>query len=162
MSFVKAGDQSQIIGPRLGDILLGLEIFQDNSHAELFAFLCQAQTLGGGDKVFPRGGELIPERLHSGLTFHHFADHLVSLFLCSEPGAFKARRAGPDPAGIKQAARSDAPGQSEQIILRRPEMIGAAVRSAAKSAKERLSVQGWNSRSIEAPFLAERAAETSA
>src|SRR5947207_8812232 len=49
----------EIIRPRARQFLLGLDIFQHRTDAELLAFSCQTQRLGGGSEVLLRRGNLV-------------------------------------------------------------------------------------------------------
>ena len=138
----------EIIRPRPRQFLLGLDVFQHRTDAELLAFSCQTQRLGGGGEVLLRRGNLVQQRLRAGVAFHDLASDFILDFCAAQSGGFQARFACAHTAEIKQAARPNPPAKPDEVILGFAEVAGAVILPAAKSANKSLCAERRNQRPV--------------
>ena len=117
---------------RLGQGLLGLDVFQHDAHSVLFARARQAESLIGRGQVPLGEADLVGQGLNArGCRNDLGNDGSLELGL-TQSSSGQAGLVGPDAPKIEQAAGAKAPAQADEIIFRVAEVVGPAFLTAAQ------------------------------
>jgi len=81
LGFIEFGDGAQVIQTSAGEVLFGLDGFEDDADGEFFALLGEVQGFFSGDEGASGRGELIVERLPMGKGFDDLAGEFVADFV---------------------------------------------------------------------------------
>ena len=113
LGFIEFGYGAQVIQTRAGEVLLGLNCFEDNTDGEFFALLGKVQGLFGGGEGAASSSKLIVERLPMGEGFDDLASKFVTDFVLRHFGLPDARLGSTGAGNVKEATGADAPTQAK-------------------------------------------------
>ena len=148
MGAVVLGDGGEVVEAGAGEILRGLDVFEDFADAELLALAGEFQGLLGGVEGFAGVVDLIGEGARARVGFDDLAGDLVA-----QPGLFEfadlhAGFAGADAALIEEPTGTDAPGEADAVVGAVVETARDAVvvEAAAETAIREIAADGGDER----------------
>src|ERR1051325_472632 len=117
LGLVEFGDGLEIVQPRPGQVLLGLDGFQDDADGEFFARLGQTQSFLRRRERARGSLDLVGCRAQASEGFDNLPADFVPELLFGQPGPSQAGLGSLVAAEIEQTPRPDTPADADKVIL---------------------------------------------
>jgi hypothetical protein len=90
LGLVELGDSPEVFQAGSGQVLFGLDVFENDADGEFFPLLSEAQSFFRRRQRALGSGKLVTERLPAYDRFHNLAGDVVAQFFDAELGSFQA------------------------------------------------------------------------